>query len=152
MATASIGQRVRSAGRRRPVPLTLWLVLVLALAACTGGATAGAGSSAAGSSAPGSSAPGSSAAGSSAAGSSAAGSSAAGPPGEADPQKITVYTCLSDKTIQPVIEAFEKGAAGRSVDLFRAPTGQLNARIAADVRTGGLRADVVWGCDPLTMR
>src|SRR4051812_14386401 len=149
MATASIGQRARSAGRRRPVPLTLWLVLLLALAACTGGTTAGAGSSAAaGSSAPGSSAPGSSAPGSSAAGS----STAAGPPGETDPQKITVYTCLSDKTIQPVIEAFEKGAAGRSVDLFRAPTGQLNARIAADVRTGGLRADVVWGCDPLTMR
>src|SRR4051794_27778792 len=147
MATASIGQRVRSAGRRRPVPLTLWLVLVLALAACTGGTTAGAGSSAAaGASAPGSS-------GSSAPGSSAPGSStAAGAPGAADPQKITVYTCLSDKTIQPVIEAFEKGAAGRSVDLFRAPTGQLNARIAADVRTGGLRADVVWGCDPLTMQ
>src|SRR3954452_15623789 len=144
MATASIGQRVRSAGRRRPVPLTLWLVLVLARAACTGGTTAGAGSSAAaGSSEPGSSAPGSSAAGS---------STAAGPRGETDPQKITVYTCLSDKTIQPVIEAFEKGAAGRTVDLFRAPTGQLNARIAADVRTGGLRADVVWGCDPLTMR
>src|SRR3954466_2076504 len=159
MATASIGQRVRSAGRRRPVPLTLWLVLVLALAACTGGTTAGAGASAAaGASAPpasppGGSPPGASAPGSSAPGSSAAGSStAAGPPGETDPQKITVYTCLSDKTIQPVIEAFEKGAAGRSVDLFRAPTGQLNARIAADVRTGGLRADVVWGCDPLTMQ
>src|SRR3954469_3308303 len=144
MATASIGQRVRSAGRRRPVPLTLWLVLVLALAACTGGTTAGAGASGAG---------GSSTSGSSAPGSSAPGSStAAGAPGAADPQKITVYTCLSDKTIQPVIEAFEKGAAGRSVDLFRAPTGQLNARIAADVRTGGLRADVVWGCDPLTMQ
>src|SRR3954447_20958927 len=138
MATASIGQRVRSAGRRRPVPLTLWLVLVLALAACTGGTTAGTGSAAAGSSAPGSSAPGS--------------STAAGAPGAADPQKITVYTCLSDKTIQPVIEAFEKGAAGRSVELFRAPTGQLNARIAADVRSGGLRADVVWGCDPLTVQ
>src|SRR4051794_13576851 len=94
MATASIGQRVRSAGRRLSVPLTLWLVLVLALAACTGGTTAG--SSAPGSSAPGSSAPGS--------------STAAGAPGAADPQKITVYTCLSDKTIQPVIEAFEKGA------------------------------------------
>src|SRR4051794_30842312 len=45
-----------------------------------------------------------------------------------------------------------EGCPGRSVDLFRAPTGQLNARIAADVRTGGLRADVVWGCDPLTMQ
>src|SRR3954464_3702143 len=144
MATASIGHRVRSAGRRPSVPLTLWLVSVLALAACTGGTTAGAGSSAAaGASAPGSSVPGASAAGA---------ATGAGPPGGAAPQKIPVPPCLSDKTIQPVIEAFEKGAAGRSVDLFRAPTGQLNARIAADVRTGGLRADVVWGCDPLTMQ
>ena len=35
--------------------------------------------------------------------------------------------------------------------LFRAPTGQLNARVASDVRSGGLKADVVWACDPLTM-
>ena len=65
---------------------------------------------------------------------------------------ITLYTCLSDTSIQPVISAFEKSAPGSSVALFRAPTGQLNARVAADVRSGGLRADVVWGCDPLTVQ
>jgi iron(III) transport system substrate-binding protein len=70
--------------------------------------------------------------------------SAAGP--------ITLYTCLSDESIQPVIAAFEDSAPGGRVDLFRAPTGELNARVAADVRSGGLRADVIWGCDPLTVQ
>ena len=65
---------------------------------------------------------------------------------------ITLYTCLSDQSIQPVIEAFEARADGGRVDLFRAPTGELNARVAADARSGGLRADVVWGCDPLTVQ
>jgi iron(III) transport system substrate-binding protein len=68
------------------------------------------------------------------------------------PTTITLYTCLSDASIQPVIKAFEKNAKNSTVDLFRAPTGQLNARVAADTRSGGLRADVVWGCDPLTVQ
>jgi iron(III) transport system substrate-binding protein len=66
--------------------------------------------------------------------------------------RLTLYTCVSDSTIQPVITAFEKSEPGSTVDLFRAPTGQLNARVAADTRAGGLKADVVWGCDPLTMQ
>jgi iron(III) transport system substrate-binding protein len=65
---------------------------------------------------------------------------------------LTLYTCVSDETIQPVIEAFEAGRDGSRVELFRAPTGELNARVAADARSGGLRADVVWGCDPLTVQ
>jgi iron(III) transport system substrate-binding protein len=65
---------------------------------------------------------------------------------------LTLYTCVSDETIQPVIAAFEKSEPGSRVELFRAPTGQLNARVAADARSGGLRADVVWGCDPLTVQ
>ena len=67
-------------------------------------------------------------------------------------ETLTLYTCLSDESIQPVIEAFEDGAPGTQVDLFRAPTGELNARVAADVRSGGLQADVFWGCDPLTVQ
>jgi iron(III) transport system substrate-binding protein len=65
---------------------------------------------------------------------------------------ITLYTCVNDTTIQPVIQKFEATHAGAKVDLFRAPTGQLNARIASDVRSGGLKADVIWACDPLTMQ
>jgi iron(III) transport system substrate-binding protein len=52
----------------------------------------------------------------------------------------------------PVIEAFEAAHPKVHVDLFRAPTGQLNARVAADARSGGLRADVIWACDPLTQQ
>ena len=72
--------------------------------------------------------------------------------GSGESETITLYTCVSDETIQPLIAAFEDGTPGTTVDLFRAPTGELNARVAADVRSGGLRADVFWGCDPLTVQ
>jgi iron(III) transport system substrate-binding protein len=67
-------------------------------------------------------------------------------------KSLVLYTCLSDESVQPVIKAFEARDDGGHVDLFRAPTGQLNARVAADVRSGGLGADVFWGCDPLTVQ
>ena len=67
-------------------------------------------------------------------------------------EPITLYTCVNDTTIQPVIDAFEDRADGAQVELFRAPTGELNARVAADARSGGLQADVIWGCDPLTVQ
>src|SRR4051812_17258767 len=79
-------------------------------------------------------------------------SSPAAPPATRAATPFTLYTCVSDSTIQPVIKAFEKSNPGSTVELFRAPTGQLNARVAADTRSGGLKADVVWGCDPLTMQ
>lgn len=65
---------------------------------------------------------------------------------------ITLYTCASDTTVQPVLAAFEEENPGTTVELFRATTGELNARVAGDVRSGGLKADAVWGCDPLTMQ
>jgi iron(III) transport system substrate-binding protein len=64
----------------------------------------------------------------------------------------TLYTCVSDTTIQPLVAEFEEQNPGSTIDLFRAPTGELNARIAGDVRSGGLKADAVWACDPLTMQ
>ena len=75
-----------------------------------------------------------------------------GKSGAAASDTITVYTCVNDETIQPIISEFRKKNPGTKVDLFRAPTGELNARVAADKRSGGLRADVVWACDPLTMQ
>jgi iron(III) transport system substrate-binding protein len=65
---------------------------------------------------------------------------------------VSLYTCVSDEAIQPMIAAFEKSGPGSQIDLFRAPTGELNARVAADARSGGLKADVIWGCDPLTVQ
>lgn len=67
-------------------------------------------------------------------------------------QSITLYTCVSDTTIQPVLTQYRATHPGADIALFRAPTGQLNARIASDIRTGGLKADVIWACDPLTMQ
>ena len=65
---------------------------------------------------------------------------------------ITVYTCVDDNTIQAVKSAFEDAHPGTGVEVFRAPTGDLNARVASETRSGGLKADVVWACDPLTMQ
>ncbi|MEP6815538.1 MAG: extracellular solute-binding protein [Marmoricola sp.] len=67
-------------------------------------------------------------------------------------RSITLYTCVSDTTIGPVVDKFEAANPQTSVKVYRAPTGDLNARVAGDVRSGGLRADVVWACDPLTMQ
>lgn len=72
--------------------------------------------------------------------------------GGGEGEEITLYTCVSDETIQPIISGFESDNDGSEVKLFRAPTGDLNARVAGDVRSGGLKADVIWGCDPLTMQ
>src|SRR6476619_6107902 len=54
--------------------------------------------------------------------------------------------------VKAVITAFRKQHPGTTVQLFRAPTGELNARVAGDLRSGGLRADVIWACDPMTMQ
>jgi len=64
---------------------------------------------------------------------------------------LILYTCASENVEQAVIAAFEKTHPGTTVKTFRAATGPLNAKVAADVRSGGLQADVIWACDPLTM-
>jgi len=64
---------------------------------------------------------------------------------------LTLYTCASANVEQAVVKAYEGAHPDTRVSVFRAPTGQLNARVAGDLRSGGLRADVIWACDPLTM-
>ncbi|PZS17783.1 MAG: hypothetical protein DLM57_07600 [Pseudonocardiales bacterium] len=66
-------------------------------------------------------------------------------------KSMTLYTCASENIEQAVVKAFQAKHSGTKVNVFRAPTGQLNARVAADLRSGGIQADVIWGCDPLTM-
>jgi iron(III) transport system substrate-binding protein len=70
----------------------------------------------------------------------------------AAPPSLTLYTSVTQDTIDAVVGGYEKIHPGAKVTVFRAPTGQLNARIAADQRSGGLRADVIWGTDPLSMQ
>jgi iron(III) transport system substrate-binding protein len=65
--------------------------------------------------------------------------------------QLTLYTSVTQDTVTAVLAGFEKLHPGVKVSVFRATTGQLNARIAADQHSGGLRADVIWGTDPLSM-
>ena len=65
--------------------------------------------------------------------------------------EIMLYTSVSQPTIDAVISAFNAKHPDIKVSVFRAPTGSLNARIATDERIGGLKADVLWVSDPLTM-
>jgi iron(III) transport system substrate-binding protein len=66
-------------------------------------------------------------------------------------RQLTLYTSVTQNTVTAVLNGFAKADPGVKVSVFRATTGQLNARIAADQHSGGLRADVIWGTDPLSM-
>jgi iron(III) transport system substrate-binding protein len=66
-------------------------------------------------------------------------------------QQVTLYTSVTQNTVTAVLDGFAKVDPDVKVSVFRATTGQLNARIAADEHSGGLRADVIWGTDPLSM-
>ncbi len=65
---------------------------------------------------------------------------------------ITLYTSVTQETVDAVTAGYQQAHPGSTVTVFRAATGQLNARIAADLRSGGLKADVIWGTDPLSMQ
>ncbi len=65
--------------------------------------------------------------------------------------QLTLYTSVTQNTVTAVMNGFAKADPGVKVSVFRATTGQLNARIAADQHSGGLRADVIWATDPLSM-
>jgi iron(III) transport system substrate-binding protein len=64
---------------------------------------------------------------------------------------ITLYTSVTQNTIDAVVAGFKNTHPGVNLSVYRAVTGDINARIAADRRTGGVRADIIWGTDPLSM-
>jgi iron(III) transport system substrate-binding protein len=85
-----------------------------------------------------------------------AGSPAGAPAGSSsaaasNTSQLTLYTSVTQNTVTAVVNGFAKADPGVKVSVFRATTGQLNARIAADQHSGGLRADVIWATDPLSM-
>jgi iron(III) transport system substrate-binding protein len=59
---------------------------------------------------------------------------------------------VTQATVDAVVTAYETAHPDVTVDLFRAPTGELNARLAAERREGGIQADVLWLTDPLSMQ
>ena len=64
---------------------------------------------------------------------------------------ITLYTSVTQATVDAVVTAYETAHPGVQVEVFRAPTGQLAGRIATDLRTGRIAADVLWLTDPLSI-
>jgi iron(III) transport system substrate-binding protein len=68
------------------------------------------------------------------------------------PGTIRVYTSVTQGTVDSVVEGFAARYPDSDVEVFRAPTGELSARIAAEQREGGITADVLWLTDPLSMQ
>jgi iron(III) transport system substrate-binding protein len=72
------------------------------------------------------------------------------PSGSATSGTITLYTSVTQDTVDAVLAALAQAYPDLHVDVFRATTGQLDARIAAEQRSGGVQADVLWATDPLS--
>lgn len=64
---------------------------------------------------------------------------------------LTIYTSVTQATVDALVTGFEEANPGAEVEVFRAPTGEVAARIEADRRSGAATADVVWLSDPLSM-
>jgi iron(III) transport system substrate-binding protein len=66
--------------------------------------------------------------------------------------ELTVYTSVTQDTVDAALAALAAVHPDLAVEVFRAPTGELDARIAAERRTGGIGADVLWLTDPLSLQ
>jgi iron(III) transport system substrate-binding protein len=62
---------------------------------------------------------------------------------------LRVYTSVTQDTVDAVLAGFEPGI---EVEVFRAPTGDIAARMATEERQGGILADVLWLTDPLSIQ
>ncbi|MGQ0607277.1 MAG: extracellular solute-binding protein [Chloroflexota bacterium] len=65
---------------------------------------------------------------------------------------ITLYTSTTQETVDALLTAFDETHPDIAVEVFRAPTGEINARIAAEQREGAVRGDVLWLSDPLSIQ
>ncbi len=70
----------------------------------------------------------------------------------ATPGQVTLYTSVTQDTVDAVLAALAEQHPDLSVEVFRAPTGELDARIASELRSGGVGADVLWVTDPLSLQ
>ncbi len=76
----------------------------------------------------------------------------AGCGGTDDASVLTVYSTVTQDTVDAVVDLFTAENPDVSVEVFRAPTGEVTARIASELRTGELAADVFWFTDPLSIQ
>jgi iron(III) transport system substrate-binding protein len=121
-----------------PLPAVLLTALSLVVVACSGGAGSAGSAPVGGTGSPGA-AP--------SAGSSATSVATSLPNGGT----LTLYTSVTQGTVDAVVAGFEAAHPGVTVDVFRAPTAEVAARIATDLAGGRLRADVLWLTDPLSI-
>jgi iron(III) transport system substrate-binding protein len=75
----------------------------------------------------------------------------AGACGGGNDATLTIYTSVTQDTVESVVAGFSEVAPEVEVIVFRAPTGELTARIAAELASGDLGADVLWLTEPLSM-
>jgi iron(III) transport system substrate-binding protein len=66
-------------------------------------------------------------------------------------EKLTIYTSVTQATVDAVLAGFEQANPDVAVEVFRAPTGEVAARIEVERRNETLDADVIWLSDPLSM-
>jgi iron(III) transport system substrate-binding protein len=65
---------------------------------------------------------------------------------------VTVYTSVTQDTVDAVLAVLAQREPGLDIEVFRAPSAELDARIAAELRSGGIGADVLWVSDPLSLQ
>ncbi len=84
----------------------------------------------------------------------APGSDGRAPDGNTDAPtgSVLLYTSYNQPEVDALLASYRRAHSGVRVKVFRAPTGQLSARIAAEQRSGGIRADVLLLSDPLSMQ
>lgn len=76
---------------------------------------------------------------------------ATGPQASGGGELIRLYTSVTQATVDAVVGGFKSQTPATEVEVFRAPSGEVAARIATEQREGGVRADVLWLTDPVSM-
>ncbi len=74
-------------------------------------------------------------------------SAAQTPSAAAEAKTLTVYTSEPQMKIDEIVGAFEAANEGINVEVFRAATGELKTRIAAEKQAGKISADVLLAAD-----
>lgn len=83
---------------------------------------------------------------------SSAGASPLATPSPVPSGTIRLYTSVTQATVDAVVAGYHAAHPGVTVEVFRAPTGELAARIATELRDGRILADVLWLTDPLSIQ
>ncbi|MEO7665174.1 MAG: extracellular solute-binding protein [Candidatus Limnocylindrales bacterium] len=65
---------------------------------------------------------------------------------------VNLYTSVAQGTVDAVVAAYTTSHPEVTVNVFRAPTGELAGKIATELRSGGIKADILWLTDPLSIQ